>query len=284
MRASDGARWPGRPSPARVVAGSRLAAGCLALAMLVLTILAGIARAEDLAFPELTGRVVDAADVLTPGQRADLSAKLKAHEDRTSDQVVVATVPSLHGITIEDYGNRLFRAWKLGQAKANNGALLLVAPAERKVRIEVGYGLEGALTDALSRVIIASAITPRFKAGDLYGGIDAGVDGMLAVLSRDASEQKRAPQVRQDAAGSGEVVVFVVLLLIVVFVIARANRGRGGGWVFLPSPGSGGWSGGYSGGGSSDGSGGGFSGGGSSGGGFSGGGGSSGGGGASGGW
>ena len=243
------------------------------------------ALAAELSFPTLTGRVVDAAGLLTPDQRHALEAKLKAHEDKTSDQVVVATVPNLQGTTIEDYANRLFRAWKLGQAKTNNGVLLLVAPQERKVRIEVGYGLEGALTDAQSRTITASAITPRFKTGDWYGGLDAGVDGILAILSRDAQEWQRAPQPKADAADPMQVAIFVILLLIVVTVAWRMARlgnragrgGRGGGIVILPGPGSGGWGGGFSDGGFG-GSSGGFDGG------FSGGGGSSGGGGASDGW
>lgn len=237
--------------------------------------LAAAALAAELQFPALTGRVVDAANLLTPEQRAGIEAKLKAHEDKTSDQVVVATVPGLQGTTIEDFGNRLFREWKLGQAKTNNGVLLLVAPTERKVRIEVGYGLEGALTDALSKVIIASAITPRFKQGDFAGGIGAGVDGILSILEGDAQEWQRKPQVRGDEVDPAQVALFVVLFLVILFVMWRMSRagGRRGGIVVLPGPGSGGWSGGYSGGSS-----GGF------GGGFSGGGGSSGGGGASGDW
>ncbi len=244
-------------------------------ALAALVWLAGAVAAAELAFPSLSGRVVDGAGLLTPEQRDALDAKLKAHEDRTSDQVVVATVPGLQGTTVEDFANRLFRHWKLGQAKTNNGVLLLVAPTERKVRIEVGYGLEGALTDALSRVVIAGAITPRFKTGDYAGGIAAGLDGILSILDGDAREWQRKPQVREDSVDPGQVAVFVVLFLVVLFVVWRMNRaGRGpGGIVFLPGPGSGGWSGGYSGGSS-----GGF------GGGFSGGGGSSGGGGASGDW
>ena len=120
---------------------------CLLLA-LWLALWAGAAGAAEPTFPALTGRVVDAAGILKPEDRAILEAKLKAYEDKTSDQVVVATIPSLQDRTIEDYGNRLFRAWKLGEATTNNGALLLVAPNERKGRIEVGYGLVGALTDA----------------------------------------------------------------------------------------------------------------------------------------
>ncbi len=256
----------GQSIPVRV----RLA---LALAVIAtcLAIYAVGALADALSFPPLTGRVVDAAGILTPDQRAGIDAKLKAHEDKTSDQVVVATVPDLQGTTIEDFANRLFRTWKLGQAKTNNGVLLLVAPRERKVRIEVGYGLEGALTDALSRVIIASAITPRFKAGDYAGGLDAGVDGILSILAGDAQEWQRKPQVRADEVDPAQVAVFIGLFLIVLFVAWRMNRaggrggaGRRGGIVILPGPGSGGWGGGFSDGGSSGGFGGGFSGGGGS--------------------
>ncbi|MCJ2035215.1 YgcG family protein [Methylobacterium sp. J-068] len=234
------------------------------------------AEAAERSFPPLTGRVVDAAGILKPDDRATLEAKLKAYEEKTSDQVVVATVPSLQDRTVEDYANRLFRAWKIGQAKTNNGALLLVAPHERKVRIEVGYGLEGALTDALSKTIITTAIAPRFKTGDYAGGINAGIDAMLSILAGDAEEWQRKGKIRADEADPGQVIVFVILFLVILIVVYRMNRNRrGGGFVILPGPSSGGWSGGVSGG---------FDGGGGSGGGFSGGGGSSGGGGASGDW
>jgi uncharacterized protein len=250
----------------------------LALAVIAacLAIYAVGAFAADLSFPALTGRVVDAAGILTPDQRARLEAKLKAHEDKTSDQVVVATVPNLQDTTVEDYANRLFRAWKLGQAKTNNGVLLLVAPSERKIRIEVGYGLEGALTDALSKVIIAGAITPRFRTGDYFGGLDAGVDGILSILAGDAQEWQRKPQVRTDEVDPAQVALFIGLFLIVLFVAWRMNRAGGrvggrrggfarpGGIVILPGPGSGGWGGSFSDGGSSGGFGGGFSGGGGS--------------------
>lgn len=248
------------------------AARACAAALLLLVGLSGAATAAELSLPPLSGRVVDAAGVLKPEDKAGIEAKLKAYEDKTSDQVVVATVPSLQGTTIEDFANRLFRAWALGQKKTNNGALLLVAPTERKVRIEVGYGLEGALTDALSKVIITTAITPRFKTGDYAGGISAGVDAMLSILSGDAEEWHRKAQVREDAVDPMQVFVFIVLIVIVVVIFSRMGRGRGGGFVMLPGPSSGGWSGGTSGGfGGGDG-------------GFSGGGGSSGGGGASGDW
>lgn len=254
------------------------AARGLALCVLVLACLPLLrwpALGAELDFPALSGRVVDAAGILGPEARTKLEGKLKAYEDKTSDQVVVATVPGLQGTTIEDYANRLFRHWQLGQKKANNGVLLVVAPNERKVRIEVGYGLEGALTDALSKVIITTAMAPRFKAGDFAGGIEAGVDAVLSILSGDAEEWHRRVEVRGDETSPVEIVMFVVILLVIILLVSRMGRGRrGGGFIIVPGPAPGGFGGGWSGGVS----------GGPSGGGFSGGGGSSGGGGASGDW
>jgi uncharacterized protein len=231
-------------------------------------------------FPPLTGRVVDQANVMTAASRTDVDTKLKNLEDKSGIQLVVATVKSLQGGDIETFANELFRTWKLGQAQKNNGVLLLVAPAEHKVRIEVGYGLEGTLTDALSSVIISSAIVPRFKSGDFSGGIERGVDGIISVLSGDATDWQPKVNVRNEGSSLiGQLFPFLfVLVAIFVFRILRnAPSGRyvrrNGQLVFVPFP-SATWGSGYSGG-----SGGGFGGGG-----FSGGGGSSGGGGASGGW
>lgn len=283
-----------RASPAR---DSRLCASlrprktlwhvALALSLLLWS---GLAHAAEPSYPNLTGRVVDGANLLAPDVRQRIEDKLKAHEDKTSDQVVVATVPSLQDVTIEDFANGLFRHWKLGEKAKNNGVLLIVAPKERKVRIEVGYGLEGALTDALSKVIITTAIAPKFKTGDFAGGIDAGVDAILTILAGDAEEWQRRAEVRSDESTLGEdIAVIIAMLFIFLFIVAflrsvsqqggaRRHRLRNGQWVILPpSTGSGsGWSSGSGWGGG----GGGWS----SGGGFSGGGGSSGGGGASGDW
>ena len=248
--------------------------------------------AADPSYPALTGRIVDNANLIGSEARGRIAAKLKAHEDKTGDQLVVATLPSLQGIGIEDFANGLFRFWKLGVAKTNNGVLLLVAPNERKVRIEVGYGLEGALTDALSKVIITTAVTPKFKTGDFAGGIEGGVDAILEILSGDAEQWQRRAVIRDDEMSVSDMIaVAVAMLFILLFIIAfirgvsqqtgpRRHRLRNGQWVTLPQ--SGGWSTGSGSGWS--GGGGGWSSGSSSGGGFSGGGGSSGGGGASGDW
>jgi len=268
----------GNRSRLRAVRGFGVAF-CLAVA---LAIVSSIAWALD--YPALTGRVVDQAGIMSAQARSDVEAKLKGLEDKSSIQLVVATVKSLQGSDIETYANQLFRTWKLGQAQKNNGVLLLVAPAEHKVRIEVGYGLEGTLTDALSSVIISSAIVPRFKSNDFSGGIERGVDGIISVLSGDTTEWQPKVDVRADDPVADFAKLFPLLFFVLAIIIVRYLMGdvrgtpsghyirRGGRVVFVPtSTWSSGWGGGSSGGG-------GF------GGGFSGGGGSSGGGGASGGW
>jgi uncharacterized protein len=236
---------------------------------------ASLAFALD--FPALTGRVVDQAGVMTAASKSSVEAKSKDLEDKSGIQLVVATVKSLQGGDIETYANQLFRFWKIGEAKKNNGVLLLVAPNEHKVRIEVGYGLEGTLTDALCSVIISSAIVPRFKANDYSGGIEAGVDAIISILNGDSAEWQRKAEVRSEDQSANPLIPIFFFLLVIFFIwyVSRhsgGGPGRGGGYggpIFIPSSG---WGGGGGGGG------GGF------GGGFSGGGGSSGGGGASGSW
>ena len=130
--------------------------------------------AVALVLPTLSGRVVDEANILDPAMRAALTQKLAELEAKTTDQLVVVTLRSLQGTSIEDFGVELGRRWRVGQGDKNNGVLLIVAPSERKVRIEVGYGLEGTLTDAVSKLIIENAIVPRFRANDIPGGITRG--------------------------------------------------------------------------------------------------------------
>ncbi len=261
---------------------------CAWAALLFLLIFAPSTLAAEPKFPALTGRVVDDAGVLSAATQSQLTDMLAAHERATGQQVVVVTLDSLQGFTIEDFGYQLGRHWGIGQKGTNTGALLIVAPKEHKVRIEVGYGLEGTLTDALSSVIISSAMIPRFKANDYSGGIERGVDGIIAVLTTDAGEWHQKADVRADDPSSDFNKLFPVLFLVFLvffiwYLIHQANGpgsgpgGTGGrrGPVIVP-PLGGSWGSGWGGGG--------FSGGGGFGGGFSGGGGWSGGGGASGSW
>ena len=278
--------------------------------LLILLALAGAWLVAPLAaqpqFPELTGRVVDNADILTPEAEAALTAKLAALETQTQRQLVVATVADLQGYDISDYGYQLGRAWGLGDAERNDGALLLVAPNDRKVRIEVGYGLEGYLTDALSAMIIQNAILPRFRENDYPGGIMAGTDAIIAQLQLPPEEAAKlaaeAGKARESDGGFPFGVLIWLAFIFFFFVLPmlagrsrrRKYRSSGAGpWgdrgrdagdtardIILWEVGNAILRGAVSGGGSSGWSGGGFGGGG----GFSGGGGSFGGGGASGGW
>ncbi|MDB5692995.1 MAG: methanol dehydrogenase [Alphaproteobacteria bacterium] len=256
--------------------------------ILLLLLLATPAAAQN--FPKLSGRVVDAADMLTPQDEEALTRKLAGLEQSTSRQLVVATVPDLQGYPIEDFGYQLGRTWGIGQKGANNGAILLVSKNDRKVRIEAGYGLEPILTDAFSSQVIQDRIVPAFKQNDYAGGINAGVDAIVAQLQAPPEQQEQSVRQAVDRqkhsrrqSGSFIPLIFWGIILLFVFIpaIRGGRRGRrfGGLPVMIWGPGMGsGWSGGSSGGGW-----GGFSGGGG-GGGFSGGGGSFGGGGASGGW
>lgn len=245
---------------------------------------AGHATAQT--FPALTGRVVDEARLLSPDRERQLSERLEALEAETADQLVVVTVNDLQGYPIEDYGYQLGREWGIGQGETDNGVLLIVAPNERKVRIEVGYGLEPILTDALSARIIHEEILPDFRQAGFESGITRGVDAIINQLTLDEAEAlARAAEAERPES----VMVWGVLITIGVFLLlgvmgavsasrapGRRGRRRGDGltpiliWAATEAARSR----------SSGGSGGGFGGGG----GFSGGGGSFGGGGASGGW
>lgn len=255
------------------------------VALLLLSLLTAPAFAQS--FPALTGRVVDNAHLLQPDQAAALDAKLAQLEQQSGRQMVVATIPDLQGYPIEDYGYQLGRKWGLGDKKANDGLLLLVAPNERKVRIEVGYGLEPIVTDALSSVIIQRNILPRFRDKDMAGGILAGSNALVQLLQLppDQARAQAAKLVAEDRqkqeSGPPLSLIFWIIVLLFIFGSSIANRfggGRryrgGGGPVILWGPGWGGGGGGWGGG----------SGGGWGGGGFSGGGGSFGGGGSSGSW
>jgi uncharacterized protein len=217
------------------------------------------------------GRITDRTGTLNPQEIAALDRKLAAFENETTNQIAVLLIPSLEGGSLEDFSIRLAEKWKIGQKGRNNGAILLIVKNERKIRIEVGYGLEGALPDALAGTIIRNEIAPRFKEGQFYSGIDAGLMAIMAATKGEYRPVKKKPHSSQGFP----LWVPVLLILIVGSFMVMSAMGRK---RHYHSAGSGGWStgGGYWGGG-----GGSF---GDSGGGFSGGGGDFGGGGASGEW
>lgn len=240
-------------------------------------------RAADPVFPALTGRIVDEADLLTAEDKARLTATLQSLEGTSSDQLAIVTLKSLQGFSIEDFGYKLGRHWGIGQAGQDNGVLLIVAPNERKVRIEVGKRLEPVLTDAMSRLIIENAILPGFRRGDFAAGIAAGVRDIKDVLLGDAEAVKRRARSLHQAPEFDWLAALIIAIwvLIVLYSIyqqhkqaqrmpqsAGRQRRRGrrfdrdGGIIIFPG-GSGNWSGG--GGGGWSGGGGTFSGGGASG-------------------
>ncbi|MFS2073011.1 TPM domain-containing protein, partial [Pseudomonas sp. CT11-2] len=213
--------------------------------MLLLWVFALSAQA-GLKFPELTGRVVDNAQMIEPAVREQLVQQLNAHEKSTGEQLVVVTLPDLQGADIADFGYQLGRYWGIGQKDKNNGALLIVARAERKLRIEVGYGLEDRLTDAQSSVIINQVITPAFKAGNFSKGISDGVSAMLVVLGGNPLNEPstvyepRGNQESDFVARHPGVFVFLVLLFILTIFVGQmfgilpsgggGGRGRSGGF------------------------------------------------------
>jgi len=215
----------GRTSSVLTAGGTRTAIGLLAL---LFTGLAALA----LNLPALTGRIVDQANVIPADVRSAIEPKLVDLEAKSGIQLVVATVNSLEGQEIEPYANELFRSWKLGEKAKNNGVLLLVAPNERRVRIEVGYGLEGTLTDALSKVIITNAIAPRFKTGDFGGGIARGVDDIITVLTTDSSEWQKRPSLRLDNQQTRDPVNWLIvaglIALVTLLIVSPGFR-----WFFL---------------------------------------------------
>lgn len=216
------------------------------LVALLLALVPLAANAQP-SFPKLEGRVVDAANLLSPEQEAQLTQLSAEVEQASTRQLVVATIPDLQGYDIADYGYQLGRAWGIGQKDANNGIMLIVAPNERKVRIEVGYGLEPIMTDALSSTIINDTILPRFKAGDMPGGIVAGAQaiGEQMKLPLEAAEaraqeaaQKSAAKPRKAQRGGsvpwglvfwGAVFLFVILPMVASRGGRRGRRYRGGG-------------------------------------------------------
>ena len=228
--------------------------------------------------------VVDQANLLSPDQVQILERKLVAFNDSTSNQIAIVTINSLDEVPIEDYAVKLFRDWGIGGSKNNNGVLILVSKNDRKMRIEVGYGLEGAITDLQSNDIIENDLSPNFRSGDYYRGFDQAINSLEKAAVGEYKERGKVKE-EEEGGGGGNVIGFIIILIIIFLIVGRGRGGgRGGGMVsrrgvspwIIASMLSGGRGGGFGGGGFGGGGGGG---------GFGGfGGGSSGGGGASGGW
>ncbi|MEQ8665917.1 MAG: TPM domain-containing protein [Rhodospirillales bacterium] len=183
--------------------------------------------AANLEFPALSGRVVDQANILPASSETVLNDWFAAHEAGSTDQIVVVTVTSLQGVTIEDFGYQLGRHWGIGQKGKDNGVLLIVAPKERKVRIEVGYGLEGRMTDALARSIIEKDILPAFRENDLPGGIMAGALSILDALGNATVEADRETRDSKRARSDDEFWAYLMLIFGAVMSVVISIWSRG---------------------------------------------------------
>ncbi|WP_394359062.1 TPM domain-containing protein [Metapseudomonas boanensis] len=181
--------------------------------------------AEEVGFPALSGRVVDRAELLDNQAELSLARMLAAHEQATSDQVVVVTVPDLQRRSIEDFGVELGRRWGIGQKGKDNGALLIVARDERQIRIEVGYGLEGRLTDAQSSLIINNIIKPAFKQGDFARGINEGAAAMIWVLGGKPLQGEQG-LIADNQDGEEPLPALLVILFVIILTFIRRGHGR----------------------------------------------------------
>jgi len=194
-------------------------------AILLLLISVPLWAADDLvAIPTLSARVTDLTDTLNASQRSTLERELASFENRKGSQIAVLIVPTTAPETIEQYGIRVAEQWRLGRKGVDDGALLLIAKDDRRLRIEVGYGLEGALTDATSKRIISEVIRPNFKRGDYYGGISAGVEQIIAVVDGEPLPERQTQA--GVSADKGGALFGIIVLAIVAGMILRGMFGR----------------------------------------------------------
>jgi uncharacterized protein len=249
-------------------------------AILLLILLASLSVwADTLSVPQLTRRVTDQTNLLSNSEVQSLEAELQQFEEQTSNQIVVLMIQSLNGEDLEDYSMRVSEKNKMGKKGRDNGVLLIIAKDERQMRIEVGYGLEGSLTDALSSEIIRDVIAPHFRDNDYAGGIAAGIQAIEQATKGEYQGEPQSGRHGRGSIGSFGLIAFIIFFIFIRMIFTRAMYvgsrgvvGRGIWWGGMGGFGGGGFGGG------------GFGGGGFGGGGFSGGGGGFGGGGASGGW
>jgi uncharacterized protein len=236
----------------------------LVLSLVCLFLVAWNAGSQEVTVPRLTQYATDLTGTLSPDQLAALNARLRGFQDSTSTQVAVLMIPTLGGESLEEYTLKVAEENRIGKKGKDNGALLLIAKNDRKVRIEVGYGLEGTLTDAMSGIIIRNEIAPRFYEGDFFGGIAAGVDAMILVTKDEYTADPRQRKKKKSPFG---LIPLIFIFMVFISIIRRLFGRRGGrhyaGWgvPFIGGigggrGGGGGFGGGFSGGGGSFGGGG----------------------------
>lgn len=219
---------PSASKPAATASLWRTALALASLCLLLLIDLAAQAQDQDLQpVPPLTGRVVDQTGTLSAAQRQALEESLRAFEQRKGSQIAVLVVSGTQPEAIEQYAIRVAEQWKIGRGKIDDGAILVVAKDERALRIEVGYGLEGALNDATARRIIDERIVPRFKAGDFDGGLRAGIDAMMRVIEGEPLPAPSAASVAEDEPLAMLPLLFFAALMVGGVLRAVLGRGKG---------------------------------------------------------
>ncbi|MDQ2792408.1 MAG: TPM domain-containing protein [Bacteroidota bacterium] len=200
--------------------------------LLLLALLASLGTAAQTLPPRPNPpRLVnDLAGLLQGGEADQLEQKLVAYNDSTSSQIAIVTVPTLDGNDIADYAQKLYEAWGIGRKGKNNGILILVAQQEHQARIQTGYGLEGAVPDAIAKRIISNTLVPAFRQNQYYAGLDRGTDQLIALAKGEyqADPADARPQGRSDGGGSGIPFWVIIVVLVILFVMLR-NRGGGGG-------------------------------------------------------
>jgi uncharacterized protein len=204
-------------------AAGRLLAGAAASLVLAFAALAADVT-EPIPVPKLTGRVVDLTGTLTSGERDAIAGRLRDFESKKGSQIAVLLVPSIGPEAIEEFATRVTDAWKLGRAGVDDGVLLVIAKQERKIRIQTGRGVQGVLTDALSKRIIVERITPRFRAGDFAGGISAGLEAVMGAIEGESLPPPASKPPGRQVAQGYSIENFFWLAFVVVPIVGMVLR------------------------------------------------------------
>ena len=203
----------------------------LLLAMLVMSIAVFSQNPPLPARPNPPRLVNDLAGVLQPEQRDELERKLVALDDSTSNQIAIVLIKTLNDYPIEDYSVNLFRSWGIGNKKTNNGVLVVAAMDDHKVRIEVGYGLEGAIPDITANDIIYNDITPNFKTGNYFRGLDIATDDLSKAAAGEYHTARKKDTNNDEDGGGGSILGIIIIVIIILIIIRSGRGGRGGGMI-----------------------------------------------------